>query len=157
ATALGIGFVHQELNVLDNLDVAGNLFLGREPVVGGPLRLLDRRRMEAECEPYLRRLGLDVSPPKLLRELSLAQQQMVESARPLAQDARLLILDEPTSPLTLTEPDRLLSTVADLREHGVSVIYITHRLHEIERCADRVVALRDGKNAGQLSRGEINH
>jgi ribose transport system ATP-binding protein len=157
ATALGIGFVHQELNVFDNLDVAGNLFLGREPVVGGPLRLLNRRRMEAESEPYLRRLGLNVSPRTPLRELSLAHQQLVEIARALAQDARILILDEPTSSLTLSETDRLLRTVADLREHGVSIIYITHRLHEIEQCAGRVVALRDGRNAGELARGEIDH
>jgi ribose transport system ATP-binding protein len=157
AARLGIGFVHQELNVLDNLDVAGNLFLGREPRTGGPLQLLDRRRMETESAPHLRRLGLNVSPRTPLRELSLAQQQLVEIARALSQNARVLILDEPTSALTLAETDRLLETVADLRGQGVSIIYISHRLGEIERCADRVVALRDGQNAGELERGEIDH
>jgi ribose transport system ATP-binding protein len=157
AATLGIGFVHQELNVLDNLDVAANLFLGREPLRGGPLRLLDRKRMEADGGPYLRRLGLAVHPRTALRELSLAQQQLVEIARALAQNARLLILDEPTSALTLAETDRLLEIVADLRQHGVSIIYISHRLGEIERCADRVVVLRDGRNAGELSRAEIDH
>jgi ribose transport system ATP-binding protein len=169
AAALGISFVHQELNVLDNLDVAGNLFLGREPVRGrwqrsGPahprlrlLRLIDRKRMEAESEPHLRRLGLALSPRAPLARLAIAQRQLVEIARALAQQARLLILDEPTSSLTLAETDRLLEIVADLRRQGVSVIYITHRLGEIERCADRVVALRDGRNAGELLRAEIGH
>lgn len=157
ATALGIAFVHQELNLLDNLDVAANLFLGREPVRGGPLRLIDRKCMEVRSERYLRRLGLEVSPRWPLSRLSLAQQQLVEIARALAQNARLLILDEPTSSLSLAETDRLLETVAELRAQGVSVIYISHRLGEIERCADRVVALRDGRNAGELSRGEIDH
>jgi ribose transport system ATP-binding protein len=157
ATALGISFVHQELNVLDNLDVSANLFLGREPTWGGPLRLIDRRRIEAESEHYLRRLGLRISPRAPLRDLSLAQQQMVEIARALSQNARLLILDEPTSALTLAETDRLLATVGELRSQGVSVIYISHRLAEIQRCADRVVALRDGRNAGELARSEIDH
>jgi ribose transport system ATP-binding protein len=157
ANGLGIGFVHQELNVLDNLDVAANLFLGREPVWGGPLRLIDRGRIEEQSEQYLKRLGLNISPRTSLRDLSIAQQQMVEIAKALSQNARVLILDEPTSSLTLTETDRLLETVADLRAHGVSIIYISHRLGEIERCADRVVALRDGHNAGELERGEISH
>jgi ribose transport system ATP-binding protein len=157
AAALGIGFVHQELNVLDNLDVAANLFLGREPVCGGPLRLIDRKRMEALAQPHLRRLGLTVSPRAPLSRLSIAQRQLVEIARATLQEARLLILDEPTSSLTLSETDRLLETVADLRSQGVSIIYISHRLGEIERCADRVVALRDGRNAGELVRGEIRH
>jgi ribose transport system ATP-binding protein len=157
AAALGIGFVHQELNVLDNLDVAANLYLGREPVHGGALRLIDRKRMEAEASPHLRRLGLSISPRTPVARLSIAQRQLVEIARALAQEARLLILDEPTSSLTLAETDRLLETVAELRGHGVSVIYISHRLGEIERCADRVVALRDGRNAGELARQEIRH
>src|SRR5690242_675368 len=103
ATALGIGFVHQELNVLDNLDVAANLFLGREPVWGGPLRLIDRKRMAVESERYLRRLGMTVSPHTPLSQLSIAQQQMVEIAKALSQNARILILDEPTSSLTAAE------------------------------------------------------
>jgi ribose transport system ATP-binding protein len=157
ATTLGIGFVHQELNVLDNLDVAANLFLGREPVRGGPLRLIDRRRMAAESERYLRRLGLTVSPYTPLSQLSIAQQQMVEIAKALSQNARILILDEPTSSLTAAETDRLLATVKELRSQGVSIIYISHRLGEIGQIADRVVVLRDGKNAGELNRDQISH
>jgi ribose transport system ATP-binding protein len=157
AIGLGIGFIHQELNVLDNLDVAGNVFLGREPTWGGPLRLVNRRAVFAEAEKYLRRLGLDVSGGTSLGNLSLAHQQMVEIAKALSQNARLIIMDEPTSCLTLSETERLLATVRDLRAQGVSVIYISHRLAEVARCADRVVVLRDGRNAGSLSREQISH
>ena len=157
AVKLGIGFVHQELNVLDNLDVAANLFLGREPLRGGLLHLMDRQKMAKESERYLHRLGLDVSPHTPLRELSLAQQQMVEIAKALSQDARILILDEPTSSLTTTETDRLLTTMTELRAQGVSIIYISHRLGEIARIADRVVVLRDGRNVGSLDREQITH
>jgi ribose transport system ATP-binding protein len=157
AIALGIGFVHQELNVLDNLDVAANIFLGREPFVGGPLRLVDQRRMWTESEIYLKRLGLAISPKTLVRELSIAQQQMVEIAKALSQNARVIIMDEPTSSLTLTETDRLLATIKELRTSGVSVIYISHRLGEIEQIADRAVALRDGRNAGELGKVDVKH
>jgi len=157
ALALGIGFIHQELNALDNLDIAANCFLGREPLWGGPLRLINRACIYRETETYLRRLGLDLPPRALLRCLSLAQQQMVEIAKALSQHARVLIMDEPSSCLTLSETGRLLATVKELRAQGVSLIYISHRLAEIEQCADRVVVLRDGRNAGALQRGEISH
>jgi ribose transport system ATP-binding protein len=157
AVALGIGFVHQELNNLDNLDVAANMFMGREPTWGGPMKLLDRRKMVELSFPFLQRLGLDIHPRAPLKQLSLAQQQMVEIAKALSQNARILILDEPTSSLTAGETDRLLSTVNGLKSQGVSIIYISHRLGEIGQIADRVVALRDGRNAGELARQEISH
>ena len=157
---LGIGFIHQELNVLDNLDVAANVFLGREPVLAGvlkPLKLIDRRKMNADAVVHLRRLGLDVSPETPLHRLSIAQQQLVEIAKALSLNARLLIMDEPTSSLTLTETSRLLAVVKDIRAQGVSVIYISHRLGEVSEIADRAVVLRDGRNAGILQREEITH
>jgi ribose transport system ATP-binding protein len=157
AIELGIGFIHQELNVFDNLNIAENVFLGREPLWAGPLKLVDRQKIHTETEVLLRRLGLNVPPDTPLRKLSLAQQQMVEIAKALSQNARLLIMDEPTSSLTLTETARLMKVANELREQGVSIIYISHRLAEIEQIADRVVVLRDGRNAGTLSRGEINH
>jgi ribose transport system ATP-binding protein len=157
AVGMGIGFVHQELNNLDNLEVAGNIFLGREPLWGGPLKLIDRGAMIAESRPHLQRLGLDVDPRVLLKTLSLAQQQLVEIAKALSQNARILVLDEPTSSLTAGETARLLATVRDLRDQGVSVIYISHRLGEISQVANRVVALRDGRNAGELPRDQITH
>jgi len=153
----GIGFVHQELNVLDNLSVGENVYLGREPVWGGFLRLVDRRKLHADTDVYLKRLGLDISSRISLSELSIAQQQMVEIAKALSLNARILIMDEPTSSLTLTETERLLQVIKDLRTQGVSIIYISHRLGEIREIADRVVVLRDGKNAGVLEREEISH
>jgi ribose transport system ATP-binding protein len=157
AIALNIGFIHQELNVLDNLDVASNVFLGREPRWGGPFRLVDRRTMQRDAAVYLHRLGLDVPGDTPLSKLSIAQQQLVEIAKALSLDARLLIMDEPTSSLTATETDRLLEITRELRDHGVSVVYISHRLGEVKAVADRVVGLRDGRNAGALSREEIDH
>ncbi len=157
AISRGIGFIHQELNVLDNLDVAGNVFLGREPVCGGPLKLIDRRKIHSQTKVYLQRLGLNIPSETLLRDLSVAQQQMVEIAKALSLDARILIMDEPTSSLTLTETTRLLEVIKELRMQGVSIIYISHRLAEIVDLADRVVVLRDGRNAGTLSRDEIEH
>jgi ribose transport system ATP-binding protein len=155
ATAKGVAFVHQELNVLDNLTVAENVFLGREPRVAR--FLVDRPKLNADTEGYLKRLGLDIPGRTPLRELSIAQQQMIEIAKALSLNARILILDEPTSSLTLTETERLLSVVKDLRSQGVSIIYISHRLGEIEQIADRVIVLRDGRNAGTLGQTEISH
>lgn len=156
ALKLGIAFIHQELNVLDNLDVAANVFLGREPLLT-PFKLIDRRKIHADTEPFLKRLGLDISSRTRLDRLSLAQQQMVEIAKALSLNARIIIMDEPTSSLTLTETERLLQLVCELSEQGVSVIYISHRLGEVEHCADRVVVLRDGRNAGELTGAEVSH
>jgi ribose transport system ATP-binding protein len=157
SAAHGIGFVHQELNVLDNLDIAGNVFLGREPLKGGFLKLIDRVKMYAETDKYLKHLGLDMSGKTPLLNLCIAEQQMVEIAKAISQNARLLIMDEPTSSLTLTETNRLLALIRELKTQGVSVIYISHRLSEVGEIADRVIGLRDGRNAGTLERSEIRH
>jgi len=156
AASYRIEFIHQELSVLDNLDVAANIFLRREPTFGGPLKLIDRRRIYKEADVLVRKLGLDISSRTTLNRLSIAQQQLVEIARALSAGARIIIMDEPTSSLTLTETRRLLDIVHDLKSQNVSVIYISHRLHEVEEIADRAVVLRDGKNAGVLQRSEIN-
>jgi len=155
AIRLGIAFIHQELNVLDNLDIAANVFLGREP--RNALRLIDRKKIHADTAPLLQRLGLTVSTRTRLDRLSIAQQQMVEIAKALSLNARLIIMDEPTSSLTLSETNRLLELVCELGEQGVSIIYISHRLGEIDECADRVIVLRDGKNAGELTHEESSH
>src|SRR5215208_3319147 len=154
ASALGIEFIHQELSVLDNLDVAANIFLRREPTKGGWLKLIDRGRIYREADVFVKKLGLDVSGRTPLSRLSIAQQQLVEIARALSAGARMIIMDEPTSSLTLTETRRLLEIVRDLKAENVSVIYISHRLHEVEDIADRAVVLRDGRNAGELARSE---
>jgi len=157
ASRAGIAFVHQELNLFDNLDVAANVFIGREPLKGGPLRLVDNRTMLLETQKLLNLLGADFTPATSVADLSLAQRQLVEIAKALSLDARVVIMDEPTSSLTVTETTRLLKIIADLKASGVSVIFISHRLHEVERCADRVIVLRDGRKVGELDRSQITH
>ena len=152
-----IAFVHQELNLFENLDVAANIFIGREKLVGGPLRLVDRASLRQRAAPLLSRLGADFGPDASVETLSIAQRQMVEIAKALSIDAQVIIMDEPTSSLTLSETERLLAVIADLKRDGIAVIYISHRLSEIMACADRVVCLRDGRSVGTLARGEMSH
>ena len=157
ALRAGISLIHQELNLADNLSVAANLFLGREPRLGGPLGLLNPPAQNRAAEALLARIGLPVSPGTLVGRLAPGQRQLVEIARALSLDARVIIMDEPTSSLTQRETDRLYEVVADLKARGVAVVFISHRLFEVQRIADRVAVLRDGKNAGELSRQEISH
>ena len=151
----GIAVIHQELELIDTLDVAANIFLGREPHYGGPLRLLDRRRMEADSERQLALIGARISPRTPVQRLSRAEQQLVAISRALSMHARLLILDEPTASLGAEEAERLFAVLRDLRSTGTAIIYISHRLREIETLADRTVVLRDGRHAGTLSSAEI--
>ncbi|HZC34712.1 MAG TPA: sugar ABC transporter ATP-binding protein [Chthoniobacterales bacterium] len=157
ARYLGISLIHQELSNLDNLDVGGNIFLGREPLFGGPLRFVDRNSIADQSKKYLEKVGLNISPRTPLSGLSIAQQQLVEIAKALSTNAKIIVMDEPTSCLTLIETNRLLKLIAELKSAGVSVIFISHRLMEVASCADRVVGLRDGRNSGQLAKSEINH
>ncbi|HEY7118408.1 MAG TPA: sugar ABC transporter ATP-binding protein [Tepidisphaeraceae bacterium] len=154
ALAAGIVLIHQELNLAENLDVGANIFLGREP---RRLGFTHKRRIDQESATVLRRVGLDVSPRTIVGNLSIGQQQMVEIAKALACDARVLIMDEPTSSLSRHETEQLFGVIRDLRARGISVIYISHRLGEVKELADRVVVLRDGKSAGELARHEIDH
>lgn len=154
ALDLGIALIHQELNLCDNLDVGGNIFLGREPRRFG---FIDRRRIHRESKELLSRVGLAVSPRAIVNTMSIGHQQMVEIAKALSINARILIMDEPTSSLSRRETEALFRCVKDLRDKGVSIVYISHRLGEVRELADRVVVLRDGKNAGQLDRAEIDH
>jgi ribose transport system ATP-binding protein len=157
AAELGIAIIHQELEVIDTLDIAGNVYLGREPTWAGPLRLIDRRRIYSDAEQCMQQLGLDLSPRTLLAKLSTAQQQLIEIARALSLNARILIMDEPTSSLTFGEAERLFDVIRGLRARGASIVYVSHRLDEINQIADRVVVLRDGRNVGSLNSGEITH
>ena len=154
ALGLGIALIHQELNLAQNLDVAANLFLGREPRRWG---LLDSARLRSEAGQFLRAVGLDVSPDTRVGSLAIGQQQLVEIAKALSTQARVLIMDEPTSSLSAGEAENLFRVIDDLRSRGVSIVYISHRLGEVTRLADRVVVLRDGENSGELARHEINH
>jgi ribose transport system ATP-binding protein len=144
----GIRIIYQELSGLDNLDIASNIFLGREKRIGG---FVDSKSMQAESRTILSRIGLDRDPRTLLGDLPIAEKQLVEIARALSLKVKVLILDEPTSSLTSEETETLLGLVKELKSQGVSIIYITHRLDEINQIADRIVALRDGKNAGELN------
>jgi ribose transport system ATP-binding protein len=157
AMAAGIAFVHQELNLFDNLDVAANVMIGREPVYAGPLRLIDSKALDRRVQPLLNKLGVDFKPHTPVAELSLAQRQLLEIVRALSLDARVVIMDEPTSSLTVAETNRLLGVIAELKASGVAVIFISHRLNEVERCADRVVVLRDGAIVGELRGDDITH
>jgi ribose transport system ATP-binding protein len=154
--AAGIAFVHQELSNFDNLTVAENIFLGRMPTRYGPLRLVDTRALNTNADALLSRLGATFTGETPLSKLSLAQMQLAEIAKALSLNARLVIMDEPTSSLTATETDRLLSVAEGLRASGVSLIFITHRLGEIERLADRVTVLRDGRQVADLARDQIS-
>ena len=155
AMKLGIVLIHQELNLLDNLDVASNIFLGREPIKR--FGLVDKQKLYARAEEVLQRLRLKISPTKLVGDLSIAEQQMIEIAKALSQDARILIMDEPTSSLSLTETKILFELIRDLKKNDVSIIYISHRLNEVYEIADRAVILKDGCNSGDLQKNEINH
>ena len=155
ADRLGIRVIHQELSLAPNLSVAENLFLGREPLRFG---LLDRRRMLDEAEKLIASLGLPEigSADALVATLSTAQQQMVEIARALGVRSRVLILDEPTSSLSEAETASLFGALCRLREQGVGIIYISHRLEEVRRIADRITVLRDGKNVGTQTVSELD-
>ncbi|TWT30940.1 sugar ABC transporter ATP-binding protein [Blastopirellula retiformator] len=154
AEKLGIALIHQELNLCDNLDVAANIFLGKEPRAFG---FLKRREMEHRASEVLRQVGLDVPPTASLASLSIGRRQLVEIAKALASSAQVLIMDEPTSSLSTGEVENLFRVIRTLREQGVSVVYISHRLSEIHHVADRVVALRDGRNSGELAKDQITH
>jgi ribose transport system ATP-binding protein len=155
----GIAVIHQELNLADNLSVAENVFLGRQPVLGGFgfLGLRDRRALFERTEEALAQVGLRVSPRARLADLSPGQKQLVEVAKALSQDARLLIFDEPTSSLSTREAEVLFERIEELKARGMAVIYISHRLGEISRLAGRVQVLRDGRHAGFLEGKEITH
>jgi ribose transport system ATP-binding protein len=142
AIEAGIGLIHQEMRLLPDLSISENVFVGRLLMRGGRI---DRETMNKRAAEQLHRLGLDVPPTALVRTLRVAAQQQVEIAKALTLKARLLILDEPTAALGGEETDRLFAQIDQLRQQGVSFIYISHRLEEIARIANRVVVLRDGR------------
>lgn len=150
----GIALIHQELNLADNLEIGANIFLGREPLRRG---LINNAAINAASTELLKRIGLNIPPTALVRSLTTGQQQMVEIAKALSINAKVLIMDEPTSSLSAGESERLFQVIRDLRSQGVSILYISHRLAEVQDLSDRVTVLRDGENAGELLRGQITH
>ncbi|GAB97371.1 ribose transport system ATP-binding protein [Kineosphaera limosa] len=148
--SLGIATIHQELNLVPELSVAENLTLGRTPRKFG---LVDRRAVRKYAQEAIARIGLDVDVNRKVGTLGVARQQMIEIAKALAMDARILILDEPTAALTRTETDILFDVVRDLREQGVAMVFISHHLDEIEEIGDRITVLRDGTAVDTVSAG----
>lgn len=148
AERLGIATIHQEFNLVPGLTVAENLFLGRQPRTA--LGLVDRRAMRARAAELLARVRLDVSPAAPVAGLGIAQLQMVEIAKALSLDARVLIMDEPTAVLTSEEVATLFGIVRELRAGGVGVVFITHHLEEIAALGDRVTVLRDGRSVAEV-------
>ncbi|PFG39604.1 ribose transport system ATP-binding protein [Georgenia soli] len=147
AEQLGIATIHQEFNIVPQLSVAENVLLGRPPRRFG---MVDRRRMHTLARAALDRVGLDVDLRRPVSTLGVARQQLVEIAKALSLDARVLILDEPTAALTDAEVDRLLELMAELRDKGVGMVFISHHLEEIQRIGDRVTVLRDGQSVGTV-------
>jgi ABC-type sugar transport system ATPase subunit len=152
AAALGVAVIHQELSLVPSLGAADNLFLGRWPTRFGLVR---SRAQRAAAVETLERFGVDVDPDRPVGELSPAARQLVEIAKALARDARVLVMDEPTSALSAPEVETLLARIADVRRRGCAILYITHRMEEIERVADRVTVLRDGRRVGSGPAREV--
>jgi ribose transport system ATP-binding protein len=149
ARRLGIAVIFQEFSLVPYLDVAQNIFLGREPRGRLP-GTIDTRKMHADARRLLDALGLALDTRTLAHELGIAQQQVVEIAKALSQDARILVMDEPTAALSDHEVARLFERIRALKASGVAVIYISHRLQEIAAIGDRVTVLRDGRNVASL-------
>jgi ribose transport system ATP-binding protein len=149
AEELGIGLVHQEPTLVPNMTVAANIFLNRELVRAG--LFLDFDEMRAESTRITRRLGFDIDPDRLVEDLTLVEKEAVEIAKAMLSRPRILILDEVTAPLNVDAVERLFEIVAALKQDGIAIIFISHRLDEVIRVSDRIVVLRDGRNAGDLS------
>jgi ribose transport system ATP-binding protein len=151
ALRAGIAMIHQELNLVDSLSAAENIYLGREPTRAG---VLNRKRMEAGAREYLEQVGAGFGPEVELGSLSIAGKQLVEIAKALSYEASVLIMDEPTAVLSEAETAKLFALIEALREQGVAVLYISHRLAEVEAICDRISVLRDGRLVRTVRRGE---
>jgi ribose transport system ATP-binding protein len=151
ARALGISTIHQELHLVPQLSVAQNIFLGREPCFAPGV--IDSRTLESMAQDMLNRLAVELDARARVRTLGIAQKQMVEVAKALSQDCRILVMDEPTSALSDREISELFSLIRRMKSEGVSVIYISHRLDEVIEIGDRVTVLRDGRSKGTCQGG----
>lgn len=148
----GIAIIHQELNTVPDMSVAENLALGQEPTKSG---LLDRKKMRHDAREKLARIGANINVDQPIGALSVGMQQMVEIARAVAEDAKILVLDEPTASLSQSEADRLFELVEEMRAAGMALAYISHRMEEVWKLSDRITVLRDGQWVSTTSRGEV--
>jgi ABC-type sugar transport system ATPase subunit len=152
---LGLGIIYQELNYLNEMTIAENFFMGRVPLKGF-LRRVDYQAMKKASQELLAIFGLAHNPFTLVKNLSVAEKQMLEILRAVSKDVKVLIMDEPTSSLNEVETEKLFGCIQDLRTRGVSVIYITHKLEEVLRITDRVMVMRDGKRVGVVQAAETS-
>jgi len=162
AQRLGIALIHQELLLAPNLDIAANLFLGNElpastPARGRLLRRVPRARLFEHATRLLARVGLDLPASTPVSRLTAGQMQLCEIAKALGQNARILIMDEPTSSLTAGESEKLFAIIRQLKSEGIGIIYISHRMDEVLELSDRITVLRDGRHVGDLERAEASH
>ena len=148
----GIATIYQEFTLAPNMTIAENVFIGREPGVGF---FVDWRKMASETRVITKRLGLELQPMAIVRGLSVAEQQMVEIARALSMKSRLIVMDEPTSALSSTEVEKLFRIARELKAHGLSIIFVTHRLEEVMQICDRYTVLRDGRLVGSGAIADI--
>lgn len=155
AEKYGIVVIHQELNILPDLTVAENLFLGKEQTYG-KLGILKNKAMDKEATKLLDKLGLHVSPKTRAGDLSVGKQQIIEIAKAIASDAKYIVMDEPTAALTDREIKTLFKTIRELKEKGISFVYISHRMEEIFSICDRITILRDGQYIGERNISETN-
>ena len=156
AIDLGIGIVYQELNYLGALSIAENLYIGRIPT-RGRMRQIDYKTLFANARKVLEEFGLGhMDPATPLEQLSVAEKQLIEIARAFTRDVKILVMDEPTSALSDSETDNLFRLIRDIKERGVSIIYISHRLNEIFEVADSVMIMRDGKNVARRKISETS-
>ncbi len=153
AEAEGIVMIHQEFNLADDLTIAQNIFLGHELIRHG---FLDEAEMARRAEAAMRSVGLTCSPGRRVRDLIVAEKQLVEIAKALSRNARVLVMDEPTATLTPSETDRLFGLIAQLRDRGATVLYISHKLDEVERITDEVLVMRDGRLVAQRLTGSVS-
>ena len=145
--AAGISVIHQELNMMNHLTVAQNIYIGREPKKYG---MIDDKKMERDAAELFERIGVNIDPSVALGTLTVGKQQMVEIAKAISHESKLLVLDEPTAALTQPEVEELFKIMNDLRDKGIGMIYISHRMDEINRISDRVTVMRDGEYVGTL-------
>jgi ribose transport system ATP-binding protein len=144
AQALGISIIHQELFLMNHLSAAQNIFIGREPRRGFGI-FVDEAKLKRDAAAIFRRMKVDIDPAAEVGAMTVARQQLVEIAKALSYDARVLVMDEPTSALNETEVEHLFAVIEDLKAHGVGIVYITHKMDEVKRIADRVTVMRDGQ------------
>lgn len=151
---LGISVIHQELNLMENMTVAENVFIGREPKKA--LGIIDRDKLKKDTDEIMKKLGVNINPGARVKNLSIASKQMVEIAKALSLDARIIVMDEPTDALTDKEVEKLFDVMRELKKQGKAIIYISHRLKEIFEICEKVTVLRDGKYIGEKPVSEIN-